>query len=461
MEKKKKPKWGSTLFIIILLIVVFGFIYPKYSFGYFIKSIRENGTASFSRDHEIKYSDEASYKIENENYSDALFYQTVKVIPNTTYRVSCMVKTEFVQNLNDTKTGGAHISIPGSTEKSENIYGTNDWTKIEMLFNSKNREEVDIAFRLGGYNDESKGVAYFSDFKLEMGTQDYDNSWHFVCFIFESIDATYESDGDMYHTQATTNQRNREDVYDDMRRLKNTIKEFSFQNMEITYDIITIKEPVEHLSYDEMNGFYIDVYDVLHSIKPYLEVAEYDHIFLASPMGEANIDSTTDLPIWVGLGGMDYNGVGYSNIRLSQVENDYTLRYDTRINTFPEEVFLHEFLHTLERNAIEYGYEDTPELHDYEKYGYTEEEYIGLKDWYEAYMRQTIKTQNGSFIGLPEQVYSSKPAQRSNFNEATEIDGIKETDNIFEEVLSIIERTKYIFDQINHGEVGQTVVIEV
>ena len=53
-----------------------------------------------------------------------------------------------------------------------------------------------------------------------------------------------------------------------------------------------------------------------------------------------------------------------------------------------------------------------------------------------------------------------EPAQPSNFQVATEVEGIKETTNIFEEVLSIIERTKYIFNQINHQEIEQTVIGE-
>lgn len=137
-----------------------------------------------------------------------------------------MVKTENVENFENTKTGGAQIAIAGTSEKSENVYGTQDWKRIELLFNSKNREEVNIAFRLGGYNDESKGVAYFSDFKMEQGAQDYDNSWHFACFVFERIDATYEEDGEIKHTKATMTQRNREDIYDDMSRLKEQFENF-------------------------------------------------------------------------------------------------------------------------------------------------------------------------------------------------------------------------------------------
>ena len=66
---------------------------------------------------------------------------------------------------------------------------------------------------------------------------------------------------------------------------------------------------------------------------------------------------------------MDYYGIGYSNIRLPNSSKSYMYKYDSKINTFPEEVFMHEFLHSLERTAEEYGY-TIPALHDYEKYGY-------------------------------------------------------------------------------------------
>ena len=110
---------------------------------------------------------------------------------------------------------------------------------------------------------------------------------------------------------------------------------------------------------------------------------------------------------------MDYYGIGFSNIRLPNDSKSYIYKYNTRINQFPEEVFLHEFLHSLERNAEEYGYE-RPELHDYEKYGYKNEILIGQKKWYTDYMNKNIKTNIGN-IGLPEEIYTLKPAKNSNF----------------------------------------------
>jgi hypothetical protein len=98
--------------------------------------------------------------------------------------------------------------------------------------------------------------------------------------------------------------------------------------------------------------------------------------------------------IGLGFGSMDFYGIGYSNIRLPNSSKSYVYRYNENVNTFPEEVFLHEFLHSLERNAEEYGYE-IPALHDYEKYGYKSLNKTGLKDWYTDYMNKNIRTSNG------------------------------------------------------------------
>ena len=134
---------------------------------------------------------------------------------------------------------------------------------------------------------------------------------------------------------------------------------------------------------------------------------------------------------------MDYYGIGYSNIRLPNDSKSYIYRYNSQINTFPEEVFLNEFLHSQERNAQEYGYE-RPQLHDYEKYGYKNEQIIGQKKWYTDYMNKAIKTSSGN-IGLPEQIYTLKPAKNSNFEYSYKIENqFKEPENIIEGIREFI-----------------------
>ena len=134
---------------------------------------------------------------------------------------------------------------------------------------------------------------------------------------------------------------------------------------------------------------------------------------------------------------MDYYGIGYSNIRLPNSSRSYIYKYDTRINTFPEEVLLHEFLHSLERTAEEYNYK-IPALHDNEKYGYKNQSLIGLKNWYEDYMNKNIMTSSG-YVGLPEEVYRLKPAKNSDFEYSYNIDEFQEPQNIIEEIRQLFK----------------------
>ena len=148
---------------------------------------------------------------------------------------------------------------------------------------------------------------------------------------------------------------------------------------------------------------------------------------------------------------MDYYGIGYSNIRLPNDSRSYIYKYDSRVNTFPEEVFLHEFLHSLERNAEEYGYE-IPALHDYEKYGYKNEILTGQKQWYTDYMNKEIKTTEGN-VGLPAEIYTLKPAKNSDFDYSYKIEDVfKQPENIIEEIIEIFNNLGRKIDVLFEGD---------
>lgn len=102
---------------------------------------------------------------------------------------------------------------------------------------------------------------------------------------------------------------------------------------------------------------------------------------------------------------------------------------------------MHEFLHSLERNAEEYGYK-IPALHDYEKYGYKSQNLTGLKDWYKDYMNKNIKSSSG-YIGLPEQVFILKPAKNLDFKYSYKIDEFHEPQNIIEQIQQLFRNVIY------------------
>lgn len=191
MRNTKKENFIKDTIVLVILLIILYFTYQFYQTNNFNNFIRKESnlyTAEFKRDNIVKYSNKRSYKIKTENFNDAMFSKEIKVNKNTPYKVSCMVKTNNVQT-EESKTGiGAQISITDTTERSASISGTNEWQKIELIFNSKNREKVDIGFRLGGYLGKAKGEAWFSDIKIEEGVSEEDKNWNFACFFFKHTD---------------------------------------------------------------------------------------------------------------------------------------------------------------------------------------------------------------------------------------------------------------------------------
>lgn len=430
-----------SIIILIIAIIIGGVVYSKYNYNDYIKSVREKGKTSFSRDDDIKYSKTKSYKIENKEYNDAMFYKTIQVKPNTPYRITCKVKTENVSTQTGQYYGGAQIAIRNTTECSKSITGTSDWTELTFMFNSKNRETVDIGFRLGGYDEKVLGTAWFSDFTIEEGTLDADNEWNMACFIIQNIDATVNIDNKEAQIKLSMTSSDIANIKSNMSRIVDSIKNMSGNQMAMTYDTFEIDMPLKSLSYDENNGYYIDPADIRDVLEEYLDREEYDYIYVVAKFENLNENKNASGHDWIGLGGMDYYEIGFSNIRLLDTENSYLYQYSSN-NTFPEEVFIHEFLHTLERNEKEYGNTNVVSLHDYEQYGYKRENTDGLRKWYIAYMQNLITNTDGTKVGLTSNIYTSKPIHKSNFKYSYELNELQEPQNFIEKINSLVNRIK-------------------
>ena len=286
----------SWIIIIAILIVAFNF-YKSNNFNEFVRSEMELYTSEFKRDSEIKYSKADSYRIVSKTANDATFYKKVKVQKNMPYKVTCMVKTENVISEDDISGVGAQISVIGTTEKSIAITGTQDWQKIEMIFNSKDREEVDIGFRLGGYLGKCTGTAWFSDFTFEEGALNESNNWNFACFIFENTDVVV--DGKEVKISVTDNDISV--IRDTIKRFKTTVSDLSQHKMTADCDVYKIQEPITKLSYDEEFGYFVAAEDVENSIKDVIKQNDYDHIFVIIRLGNEQYKDDIQINDWIGL----------------------------------------------------------------------------------------------------------------------------------------------------------------
>lgn len=299
MKKSVGSKIANIVFTIIVLVIllkIYG-VFKTYNFNEFTKAEYNIGYTKFTRDKEIKYTYDYSYKLESKDFNDAIFYKTINVKPNTPYKLTCMVKTENVENENDKVNSGAQIAIANTTECSKAIVGTNDWQKLEFIFDSKNRKEVEIGFRLGGNESNSKGVAWFSDFKLEQGIKDDSSDWNVACFIIKNVDVNINNENLELNMSGADIQH----MKTNMERFKDSANILSNGKMTVDYDIYEINDPVKTVTYSEEFGYYLAPSDVEALIKEDLEKEEYDYIFVAVRLGD--IKENIEIPVndWIGL----------------------------------------------------------------------------------------------------------------------------------------------------------------
>ena len=438
--------------LIIVIVKIFNF-YKLNTLNDFYKAEEKLEVSEFGRDSEVRYSDMYSYKIESKEYNDAMIAQNIDVSKNTAYKVSCMVKTENVIPEKSPSDSGVFICIADTVEKSKSIVGTNDWQLLEFTFNSKDRTNLDIGFRIGGNEEDCMGTVWFSDFILEETETNRDNEWNFACFIIQATDVTVSKNGQNENIKLSMTQTDISNTRSNVERFKKTCEELSQNNMEVQYDIIHINETLTSLSYDEDNGYFVAPKNVKQFIDTYLEREEYDHIFVIFKLEDEQIEGESD---WLGLGGMEYNGLGFSNIKVPVSANNRTYTYNPIYNTFPEEVFLHEFLHTLERNNSAYGFGEIA-LHDYNLYGYREDSLEGLKEWYKDYMQSNVSYQNEK-IGLSKELYTLTPTHLSDFTYAEKIEDVFiEPKGVIGEIKSMINR---IFNKQNSNIVEEDIYNE-
>lgn len=278
MEQNKKRNKITYFISVVILIIILYFAYQYYqknNFNDFVRSETNVYTSQFTRDKEVQYNNKTSYKIETPEYNDAMFYKKVQVKKNRPYRVTCMVKTNQVETKEEQSGVGAQISIEGTTERSIAISGTQDWQKIEMIFNSKNREEVNIGFRLGGYLGEAKGEAWFADYTMEEGLEEQNNNWKFACFIFKTTDVTINQK----QIKLSVTQNDIKDITNTINLFERACSNMSNGKMTADCDIYEIDTPLASLSYDTEFGYFVSAEDIEEQIKETISSNDYDHIF--------------------------------------------------------------------------------------------------------------------------------------------------------------------------------------
>ncbi|MBR3382138.1 MAG: glycosyltransferase family 39 protein [Clostridia bacterium] len=94
---------------------------------------------------------------------DAAVYQTVDVEPSSLYKLTCMIRTEGVENGQ-----GANIALREIVAASEGVFGDSGWQQVELVGRTGPVQDfIVVSCRLGGYGMVAHGSAWFDDFTVE------------------------------------------------------------------------------------------------------------------------------------------------------------------------------------------------------------------------------------------------------------------------------------------------------
>ncbi|MBS6475439.1 MAG: hypothetical protein KH354_05600 [Clostridiales bacterium] len=119
---------------------------------------------------ETAYSGKYSAQLTHLRSGASLIRQKVKCLPDTLYRISAQVRTEFVLDLG----AGAGIGVqtdaldfPNHSCISDGIYGTGDWQNITIYVQTgKETDSFYLCLLLAHKNAPNLGTVYFDDISI-------------------------------------------------------------------------------------------------------------------------------------------------------------------------------------------------------------------------------------------------------------------------------------------------------
>jgi len=120
--------------------------------------------ADFALDSSIAHSGKNSIRISSAEGADASWVIVIPAKPFSRYRLSGWVKT---QNLEPGTSRGALFSFHGTDIRTNAVSGTQDWTRVELVFDSGANDALSLNCLFGGWG-KATGTAWFDDVELEL-----------------------------------------------------------------------------------------------------------------------------------------------------------------------------------------------------------------------------------------------------------------------------------------------------
>ena len=120
--------------------------------------------AEFALDPSIAHSGKNSVRISSTEGADAAWMIVIPAKPFSRYRLSGWVKT---QGLEPGTGRGALFSLRGTDIRTKAVTGTQDWTRLELVFDSGANDALSLNCLFGGWG-KATGTVWFDDVEIEL-----------------------------------------------------------------------------------------------------------------------------------------------------------------------------------------------------------------------------------------------------------------------------------------------------
>jgi hypothetical protein len=205
--------------------------------------------------------------------------------------------------------------------------------------------------------------------------------WKVLWLNYSETDVTIERGGSSRRYTVSQSDADKNIIASMPDKFTSYIERSADNNVHIAVDYVCPSDPIKSVTKLSADNYWVSAADVKSDIDKYAPTGKYDSIIVS-----ARIDG---IPrnYWGMAQGMSElsNGAGYSFVAFLDGDADWYMTA-TSDNPYPEEVYVHEWLHQLESFYRDKGYE-FPGIDeaDTAAYGYIRANSIGYNGWHIFY----------------------------------------------------------------------------
>lgn len=229
--------------------------------------------------------------------------------------------------------------------------------------------------------------------------------WRIMWLIMPKVEAKLK-DNSTFTINMTDNDINK--VTEMASRFENNIEKASNNQVDISVDVFVSKQTVSSLTVFSGNSYYVSPKDIPDDAKSASK--EYDSVIATVRLSGESCTISND---WWGLGGQ----IPSYTYCVVQMLPGYDLSWYLEANDnvpYPEEVWVHEWVHCLDSFYNRLGYIMPDE--NSEKYGYKRDSKVGFNGYYKYYSdifnNKVYDNINKKYIGITQDMWQLHPLMK-------------------------------------------------